>query len=222
MNLKKLITLVLLLLVAIIFQFCTTPDNPIEEKIVGFDLANLDTTANEKDNFYDWAVGGWTKNNPIPDDQVRWGAFTMLGEKANDQVKSIVEETVKKAKEGNSGLAGQVGNFYSVGMDTVNIEKLGITPLNNELTRISSLSNKKELIKEIAHMHKYTAAPLFFFYSTTDAKNSDSVIAGIWQGGLGLPDRDYYVKDDTRSKEIRVKYLSHLNNMLTLMNDDSP
>jgi len=221
MTFKKLITFVFLLLLAISIQSCTSSDEPIEE-VKGFDLSDIDTTANPKDNFYDWAVGGWTKNNKIPDDQVRWGAFTMLRERTNDQVKTIVEEAVSKAKKGENGLAGQVGTFYSVGMDTTKIEKLGLSPLENELKRISSLSNKEELIKEIAHMHKYSAAPLFFFYSTTDSKNSDSVIAGMWQGGLGLPDRDYYVKDDTRSKEIRTKYLSHLKNMFTLMKDNNP
>ncbi|MCP5063102.1 MAG: M13 family metallopeptidase [Ignavibacteriae bacterium] len=222
MALKKLTTLVSLLLLAATYQSCTSSDKLVEKEVSGFDLANLDTTTNAKDNFYDWAVGGWTKSNSIPDDQVRWGAFTILREETNDQVKTIVEEAVGKAKNGANSLAGQVGTFYSVGMDTVKIEKLGLSPLENELARISALSTKKELIKEIAHMHKYTSAPLFFFYSTTDAKNSDSVIAGMWQGGLGLPDRDYYVKDDTRSKEIRVEYLSHLKNMLTLMKDNDP
>ena len=190
-----------------------------DEKIVGFDLSNIDTTVNLKDDFYNWAVGGWRKNNPIPDDQVRWGAFTMLVEKARDQVKTIIDDAVKESQKGAAGLTSKVGTFYSVGMDTVKIEKLGLSPLNNELKRIDALKNKKDMIKEIAHMHKYTSAPLFFFYSTVDAKNSDSVIAGMWQGGLGLPDRDYYVKNDERSKEIRKKYLEHLNNMFALTDD---
>jgi len=222
MTVKKLITFISIILLVLVYQSCTSSDKVIDKEVTGFDLSNLDTTANAKDNFYDWAVGGWTKTNSIPDDQVRWGAFTILSEETKEQVKTIVADAVKKAKNGANGLAGQVGTFYTVGMDTAKIEKLGLSPLENELTRISALSNKEDLIKEIAHMHKYTSAPLFFFYSTTDAKNSDSVIAGMWQGGLGLPDRDYYVKDDKRSKEIRVEYLSHLKNMLTLTNDNDP
>jgi putative endopeptidase len=102
-------------------------------------------------------------------------------------------------------------------MDTAKIEKLGLTPLKNELKRISNIKTKTDLVKEIAHMSQYTTSPLFHFYSSVDAKNSDYEIAGIWQGGLGLPDRDYYVNDDDRSKEIREKYLVHIKNMFNLM-----
>ena len=222
--LKKLLNLSIgILMVTTTFYACSPDESLIKkdggEKVVGFDLNNMDTTVNLKNDFYNWAIGGWRKNNPIPNDQVRWGAFTMLAEKARDQVKTIIDDAVKKSQEGATDLTSKVGTFYSVGMDTTKIEKLGLSPLENELNRIDALNNKEDLIKEIAHMHKYTAAPLFYFYSTVDAKNSDSVIAGIWQGGLGLPDRDYYVKDDKRSKEIRVKYLEHLNNMFALMGD---
>ena len=222
--LKKLLTLSIgIIMAGTTFQACSENESLIKkdsgEKVVGFELSNMDTTVNPREDFYNYAIGGWRKNNPIPNDQTRWGAFTMLGEKARKQVKTIIDDAVKEAQKGNAGLKSKVGTFYSVGMDTAKIEKLGLSPLNNELKRIDVLSNKEDLIKEIAHMHKYTAAPLFYFYSTVDAKNSDSVIAGMWQGGLGLPDRDYYVKKDKRSKEIRTKYLQHLENMFSLMGD---
>jgi putative endopeptidase len=190
---------------------------------VGFELSNIDSTVNANDNFYDYAVGNWVKNNPIPDDQVRWGAFTILREEANDQVKTIIDETLKKAGDLNNSLAGKVGTFYKVGMDSAKIENIGTSAISSELEKIAAISSKEDLVKQIAYMHKYLSSPLFFFYSTVDAKNSDSVIAGIWQGGIGLPDRDYYFKDDIRSKEIREKYLSHIKNMFALIgkNDEA-
>lgn len=216
---KMKITKFTILVIAILLLTigCNPMEKMQEKEVVGFNLNNIDSTISPNENFYDYAVGKWMKNNPIPDDQVRWGGFTILGEETNDQVKTIIDDALGKANEGNNSLAGKVGAFYNMGMDTAKIEKEGIKPLNEELARINSISNKDELIKEIAHMHKYTSATLFFFYSTVDAKNSDSVIAGVWQGGLGLPDRDYYVKTDTRSKEIRTKYVEHVKNMFDLM-----
>lgn len=191
-----------------------------EEKIIGFDLDNIDSTVTASDNFYDYAVGNWVKNNPIPDDQVRWGAFNVLIEETNDQVKSIIDEALKRAEEGNNSLAGKVGTFYKTGMDSAKIEDLGVSPLTGEFEKISAIGSEKDLIKHIAYMHKYVSSPLFLFYSTVDAKNSDSVITGIWQGGLGLPDRDYYLKEDDRSSEIRERYVQHIEKMFDLAGEE--
>ena len=230
---KKLIILIAFLtvvgLLLIPMTSCTV--NKAND-IVGFDKAMMDTTIRAQDDFYQYAVGSWIENNPIPDDQTRWGAFNILIEETNDQVKTIVDDALLKASEGNNSLVGKVGTFYKVGMDTTRIEELGISPLDEDINRINSISSKSDLIKEIAHMHKFskeistthrlTTSPLFSFVATIDAKNSDSVIAGIIQSGLGLPDRDYYLKDDDRSKEIRAKYLDHIEKIFLLMeNEDS-
>ena len=192
-----------------------------KEKIVGFDLNYIDSTVSPNENFYEYAVGNWAKNNPIPDDQSRWGAFNILAEETNEQIKTIIDEAVKEANEGNKTTAKKVGTFYKIGMDSVKIEELGYSPIKEELENITALNNKEEFIKHIAYMHKNIANPLFIFHSTVDAKNSDSVITGIWQGGLGLPDRDYYIADDERSKEIRAKYLTHVQNMFNLIDDEN-
>ena len=217
---KKLIVIITFLAVlGFIFVPMTSCTMNNGEETMGFDKAMMDTTVRAQDDFYQYAVGNWIRNNPIPDDQTRWGAFNILIEETNDQVKTIIDAAVEKASEGNNSIAGKVGIFYKVGMDSVKIEELGISPLDEEVERINSIAGKNDLIKEIAHMHKFSSNPLFFFYATVDAKNSDSVIAGIYQSGLGLPDRDYYVKDDNRSKEIRVKYVEHVKNMFSLMGD---
>ena len=213
---KKLLFLTLAIAAASFTVFSSCAKSEAQE-LVGFDRAMMDTTVKAQDDFYHYAVGNWLKENPIPEDQTIWGGFTILREETNDQVKAIIDEAVTKAKPNPKEIIEKVGFFYSVGMDTAKIEELGLSPLKGELERIDTISNKIDLVKEIAHMHQYTTSPLFFFYSSADAKDSKNEIAGIWQGGLGLPDRDYYLNEDGRSKEIRGKYADHVKNMFNLM-----
>jgi putative endopeptidase len=213
---KKLLLLTLAIAAGsfAVFTSCSKSNAQIP---IGFDRAMMDTTVQAQDDFYHYAVGNWLKENPIPEDQTIWGGFIVLVEETNDQVKNIIDEAVLKAKPNPKEIIEKVGLFYSVGMDTAKIEELGLSPLKAELKRIEELKTKTDLVKEIAHMSQYTSAPLFYFYSSVDAKNSEYEIAGIWQGGLGLPDRDYYVNKDGRSKEIREKYIVHVKNMFDLM-----
>jgi len=213
---KKFLFLTLAIATASFAVFSSCAKSEAQE-LVGFDRTMMDTTVKAQDDFYHFAVGNWLKSNPIPEDQTIWGGFTILREQTNDQVKAIIDEAVKKAKANPKEIIEKVGLFYSVGMDTAKIESLGLTPLKSEMERISAIKNTTDLAKEIAHMHQYSANPLFFFYSSVDAKDSKNEIAGIWQGGLGLPDRDYYLNEDGRSKEIREKYVVHINNMFDLM-----
>ena len=135
----KWLSIMTISIILITLSACNTME---EKKIVGFDLDNIDTTVAPQENFYNYAVGNWVKNNPIPDDQVRWGAFTILREEANDQVKTIIDNALAKSNEGNASIVGKVGTFYKVGMDTTNIEKLGYDPIKEELEKISSLTKK--------------------------------------------------------------------------------
>lgn len=203
--------------IAFSFQGCSPQKT---EEIKGFDLANLDTTVSPQDNFYKYAIGNWKKNNPIPEDQSIWAAFTVLREETRKQVLSLIEEAAKNPGTDAKSIQYKVGTFYNIGMDSVKIDRESWIPAAPELERIEAIRTKEDLIKEIAHMHVFTANPLFFFFSTVDSKNSDSVIAGMWQGGLGLPDRDYYLEQDDRSKEIREKYVQHVKNVFQLIGDD--
>lgn len=213
---KHIILITFIAIIGLVFLSINGCSENKAEHRVGFDRAMMDTTVKPQVDFYHYAIGNWLKENPVPEDQTIWGGFIVLREQTNDQVKTIIDEAVKHAKANPKTIQEKVGLFYKVGMDSAKIEELGLSPIEDELKRIEAIKTKEEVVKEVAHMHQYTSSPLFYFYSSPDAKNSEYEIAGIWQGGLGLPDRDYYVNDDARSKEIREKYLKHIENMFNL------
>ena len=187
----------------------------------GFDLKNLDRSVSPAKDFYQFAVGGWVKNNPIPDDQTRWGSFSILAEENNRQLRKIVE-SASANKNWTKGSAEQkIGDFYAVGMDSARIERDGYKPILGDLKGIDALKNKKEFINYLAEMHSSGTGALFNFFVRDDAKKSSVNAAYLSQGGLGLPDVEYYTKDDNRSKEIREKYLQHVANMFKLINVDA-
>ncbi|MFA6169332.1 MAG: M13 family metallopeptidase [Candidatus Margulisiibacteriota bacterium] len=170
------------------------------------DLNNLDTSVKPGADFYRYAIGNWQKNNPIPAEYSSWGSFVILGEENLITLREIME-TGK----------GQVGDFYASGMDEKKIEKAGIKPLADELARIEAINDLKGLTLAVAHLHQYSADPLFHIFVGPDYANSDLNIAELYQGGLNLPDRDYYLKDDKYSKEIRAKYQQYVTKMFMLM-----
>ena len=186
----------------------------------GFDRANLDTNTAACTDFYQYANGGWLAANPIPPAYSSWGVAHVLNEKTRDQLRAILEAAAKntKAKKGSS--EQKVGDYYGTCMDEAKIEAEGLKPLAAEFARIAKIKNQKALQDEIAHLHSIGINALFASGSTQDFKNSAEVTAGVFQGGLGLPDRDYYTKTDERSKSTRDAYLKHVAKMFELMGDD--
>lgn len=190
-------------------------------KKVGFDLKNLDRSVSPEQDFYQFAIGGWLKNNPVPDDQTRWGSFTILAEENNKRLRKIID-AVSTNKNWPKGSAEQkIGDFYATGMDSARIEKEGYKPILPELKAIDALRTKKDLIKFLAEMHLSGTGVLFNFFVRDDAKKSSMNAPYLSQGGLGLPDVEYYTKDDNRSKEIRDKYLRYVTNMFKLTDVDA-
>lgn len=183
----------------------------------GFDLKGMDTTANPTQNFYQYAVGNWVKNNPIPDEYSRWGSFSILAENNYKVLKEILENAAKNSSAKKGSNIKKIGDFFSTGMDSAKIEELGIKPIEMELKKIASIKSRNDLIKVIARGHKLNGSPVFNIYAAVDAKSSREHIATLSQSGLGLPDRDYYLKKDKRSKETRKKYVEHVTKMFSLL-----
>ena len=180
------------------------------------DANNMDTTVKPGDDFYRYANGNWLKNNPIPPEYSRYGVFEALEEENYEQLKTILAEA-SADKNATAGTVNQkIRDFYNSGMDTLKIEKDGINPLKAELEQIEAFTTSADVQKMLIQQHASGNYPLFYLFSSPDEKNSNQVIAMTYQGGLGLPDRDYYLNDDARTKEIRAAYLSHMAKMFVL------
>jgi predicted metalloendopeptidase len=180
-----------------------------------FDVANLDTSTDPCVDFYQYACGGWMKNNPIPPDQSRWGRFQALAERNREILREILEDAAKPAAT-RDAVTRQIGDFYAACMDERSIETKGLAPLKAEMDRIAAIADKGQLAEAIARMHRDGVGSMFDFGSVQDYKNSSEVIAQIDQGGLGLPDRDYYLNSDAKSVELRDKYAAHVRRMFEL------
>jgi predicted metalloendopeptidase len=199
---------------------------PLEKNPPPLDPRNMDTSVKPQDDFYLYANGGWIKRNPIPPEFSRWGSFIQLAEQNNDALHAIVDKAAAAApkvagKESVEKAASvdlqKVGDFYASGMNDKAVDAARAKPLEDEFKRIDAIKDRSELLKEVAHLHLMGVSVLFRFGSGQDAKNSTMDIAQAFQGGLGLPDRDYYTKEDEASKKIREQYLEHVTKMLTLL-----
>jgi endothelin-converting enzyme/putative endopeptidase len=168
----------------------------------GFSVDNIDKSADPCVDFYQYACGNWIKNSEIPADRPSWQSFSELNESNLDVEKGILEKAAAGAA-GRNAIDQKIGDLYGSCIDEKAADTKGITPLKPELERIAAVKDKGALIDEIAHIHLIGPNPLFNFYSSSDLHNADNVIAYIDQGGLSLPDRDYYVKDDADKVEMR-------------------
>ena len=182
----------------------------------GFDTANLDKSCKPCDDFYEFAMGGWMKANPIPPEYPTWGSFTVLLDKNQQNLRKILESAVD-AKGAVGANERKIGDFYASCMDTTAIEAAGTKPIDQEMLRITQMKGGVDLQEEVAHLQTIGVDAMFRFGSRQDAKDSTQVIATAVQGGLGLPDRDYYLKDDEKSKSLRETYVKHVGKMFELL-----
>jgi len=184
------------------------------------DPANMDLNVRPGDNFYMYANGTWLKNNPIPPTETDWGSFNEVQEFNYKALHTLLDSAmmVKNATKGS--LTQKVGDFYRSGMDTVAIEQAGIKPLDGVLNRIDHINTESELLKEIALEHTEGLGPLFGFGISPDDKDVTKEICQFSQGGLGLPDRDYYFNTDGNSIKVREAYQKYLPHMLNLMGEN--
>ncbi|MGI8789004.1 MAG: M13 family metallopeptidase [Pyrinomonadaceae bacterium] len=185
-----------------------------------FDVTRMDKSVDACDDFFQYANGDWVKNTQIPAAYSRWGSFNILADNNTDALKKILDVDVQ-AKAAPGSDQQLIGDYYTSCMDEAAIEKAGATPLKPYFAQIDKIKDTKDLQREIAMLHNQGIPALFSFGAGADAKNSTMNIANTFQGGLSLPNRDYYTKDDTKSKEAREKFVEYMTNMFKLLGDDA-
>lgn len=179
----------------------------------------VDTTVSPKDDFFKYAVGTWIKKNPIPASESGWGIGSIVQEETYGRLKSISEESA--GKTGSEGSIEQkIGDFWFTGMDSLGIEKQGLTPVKADLERITAIKDIEGVLSEVALQQTSGMSTLFGSYVFQDEKNSEEQALHLYQGGLGLPDRDYYFNTDNRNSNIRKEYKAHIQRMFKLLGND--
>jgi putative endopeptidase len=185
----------------------------------GLDVNAMDRTANPCEDFYRYACGGWMRNNPIPADQASWSVFGKLQQDNQRYLWAILAE-LAKANAGRSADQQKIGDYFAACVDESAIEQAGGGPLKQALARIDALQSRRELPATLAYLHLVTPSePFFEFGANQDFSDSSQVIAFAEAGGLGLPDRDYYTDNSPRMKEVRGKYVAHIERMLVLLGE---
>ncbi len=182
----------------------------------GFDTRDIDTKVRPQDDFFHHASGNWMKRNPIPKNESRWGSFTMLRHATDKQLQILLKKVLgtKRAKTGSA--EQMIRDLYRSGMDMKHRRELGLAPLRKILARIEAIRNPRDLIRTIAHLERIGSGGIWGVGIDQDMKNSEKYIIYIGQGGLGMPDRDYYLKDDAESRRVRNAYEKHLVRLLAL------
>ena len=210
----------------LIGALCVTPvgalanGNKGGQTAEGLHLDWLDKSVSPSRNFFKFANGNWQKTHPIPGAYSRWGTFTILYLQNQERVRGIIEAAAAEKQARPGSVTQKVGDFYKSGMDMKAIDAAGVKPLHPVFERIDKVSSEPELLSTIAYLQDIGVTTPFSFGSMQDLKNSSMVIAGAYQDGLGLPDRNYYLKQDDKFKKIRAAYVKHVARMFELLGDD--
>jgi putative endopeptidase len=193
--------------------------NAVPMQAKPLDPANLDRSVSACTDFYQFANGGWVKAHPVPPAYSVWGSFAELQENNQGNLLTILRNAAANGNPQASADLRKLGTYYSSCMDSSAAERAGYQPVTSELQRVAAITNRAQLEAEIARLHSRGVSAVFGFGAQQDAKNSTEVIAGIRQGGLSLPDRDYYLNADKRYADIRSNYADHVARMLQLVGE---
>jgi putative endopeptidase len=207
-----------LAILAMLLISCAVLAQDPQTKTQGFSINLLDKASDPCVDFYQYACGGWMKANPVPSDQSIWGRFEELDERNQLILRDILQEASTKTVPAGSN-DQKIGDYYGSCMDEKAIEEKGASPLEPYLDSIAAIKSKKDLPNFVADWHGRGANLFFQFTSEPDFKNATQIIAATDQAGIGLPDRDYYLKDDAKSKELRDAYLKHVQKTFQLIGD---
>ena len=188
---------------------------PGAEKSLAIDPSNMDTTVACGDDFYEYACGGWIKKNPLKPEYARYGSFDVLAENNQKQMRELIDE-LEKAENEPGSVAQQVGDLYKMGLDSVRLNKEGVSPISEALKNIASLDDKAAFASLVAQMHKEGSSPFFQLYVGADEKNSSMNIVNLYQSGMSMGDRDYYLSEDSANVKIRDAYKKYINELFTL------
>lgn len=196
------------------------PATETSTTVPGLDISMMDTTINPGDDFFKYANGNWLKNAEIPSDRGRWNSFDEVREVNSKTVLDVLEKAAKSGKYQPGSDQMKAADFYSLGMDSLLAEKVGLGPIRSKLEAIEAIENVGDIQKYLSAQETYGGGGIFFnFFVSPDLRNSKEMAAYLSQGGLGLPDRDYYTKTDAKSVDIRDKYVLHVAKMLQFLDD---
>lgn len=215
---------VLLISSALLLTACAENSNQSKQTTESFSdplTEHIDSTVSPAEDFFSFANGRWFKENPIPASESYNGIFLIIQDSVNAAIRDICEKSAKLSDVKAGTNQQKIGDLFYSGMDTLSIEKAGITPLKSRLDAIAKISSADDLTLEIAELHKLGVDVFFNFDVRQDEKISAQMIVALMQGGLGLPERDYYSNTDTRTLEIRNAYQQHIQNMLVLAGEKS-
>ena len=207
-------------LLAAIVPSAQSPAPERTRPLKSLDLSIIDTSVDACTNFYEYACGGWRKNNPVPGDKARWGRFDELRELNLWTLKDILDEAAKSSNT-RTPVQAQVGDFYACCMDQAAIDAAGLQPIASDLSRIAATTSKEDLLRVIGALRRDGLNTLFTVAVGADLKDSNATLMGVDQGGTSLPDRDYYVKDDGKNRETREQYVAHMTRMFALAGADN-
>jgi putative endopeptidase len=181
------------------------------------DPANMDVTVKPGDDFQKYAGGVWLKNNPVPAKESTWGSFTILRDFNVKAVREILKEAMADKQAAPGSVKRRVGDFYAAAMDSLAVDKAGFSPVKEDYVRAGSVQNTNQVLDEIVYLRTQgIAGPLFGFFVGQDRKHPNTMVAQLSQGGTSMPDRDYYLKEDARTKKIQAAYFTYLNTLFML------